>query len=80
MATNQSQWVTVEKAGMETGLPESFFHERTGLSGIWPEGPVWKWFEGRKLINMPGLNSFIDKMPSVPSNRGRKKKAACQEH
>lgn len=76
---SQSNWVTIAKAGAETGLPESFFNERTGLSGIWPEGPVWKWFEGRKLINMNGFYSLVDKTPSVRSNRGRKKAKTCQE-
>lgn len=66
-------WVTIEKAQERTGLPASFFHERTGASGVWPEGRVWKWFEGRKLLDLDALYTLIDKAPSVASNRGRRR-------
>lgn len=69
---SDSRWVTIEKAEELTGLPASFFHERTGAAGVWPEGPIWKWFEGRKLIQYDALNELIDHTPSVPSNRGRR--------
>lgn len=75
-----NNWVTIEKAQELTGLPASFLHERTGLSGTWPECKVWKWFEGRKLIDMEALNALIAKTPSVPSNRGRRKAANDQCH
>ena len=70
-------WVTLKKAQDETGLPATFFDERTGQSGIWPEGRVWKWFEGRKLINLPALFDLIERTPSVPSRRGRKPTTPC---
>lgn len=74
------RWVTVEKAAEETGLPCSFFHERTGLSGVWPEGEVWKWFDGRKVIDIQALYLLIDKRPSIQSRRGRRKSTEqCQE-
>lgn len=74
------RWVTVEKAAEETGLPASFFHERTGVSGVWPESTVWKWFEGRKLIDLEALYDLIDSRPSIQSNRGRKpRQNTCQE-
>lgn len=66
-----TSWVTIEKSHDLTGLPESFFHERTGGSGFWPESKVWKWFEGRKLIDVDALNLLIAKTPSVASKRGR---------
>jgi len=69
------RWVTIEKAGEETGLPMTFFHERTGISGVWPEGQVWKWFEGRKLIDLQELYVFIDRRPSIQSTRGRRRSA-----
>ncbi|HTH09695.1 MAG TPA: hypothetical protein VMA55_09000 [Acidovorax sp.] len=74
-----TRWVTLERATELTGLPVTFFHERTGKAGVWPEGQVWKWFEGRKLIDMQALDSFIDQRPSVPSQRGRRPRAedAC---
>lgn len=67
-----ARWVTVQRASDLTGLPVSFFDERTGKSGSWPEGKVWKWFEGRKLIDSVALDAFIDERPSVPSKRGRR--------
>jgi hypothetical protein len=69
-------WVTVKKAEERTGLPASFFDERTGASGIWPEGKVWKWWEGRKLLNLEAVYDLIDAAPSVASNRGRRPKSA----
>lgn len=75
-----NNWVTIEKAEALTGLPASFLHERTGVSGTWPEGKVWKWFEGRKLIDMEALNALIARTPSVPSNRGRRKAANVPCH
>lgn len=73
------RWITVKKAEEETGLPTSFFDERTGASGIWPEGVVWKWFEGRKLIDLEALYGHIDQAPSVASNRGRRRDSANEE-
>lgn len=72
-----SCWVTIDKAAEKTGLPASFFHERTGMTGHWPEGKVWKWFEGRKLIDLEALYRLIDTLPSKPTKRGRK--PACQD-
>ncbi|OUM01634.1 hypothetical protein [Variovorax sp. JS1663] len=73
-------WVTIEKAAEQTGLPASFFHERTGASGEWPEGRVWKWFDGRKLVDLDALYDLIAKRPSIPSKRGRKpRQTQCQE-
>ena len=73
-----NRWVTIQKAAELTGLPTSFFDERTGRSGRWPEGRVWKWFEGRKMIDSKALDEFIDRNNSPPSTRGRKKTdAAC---
>ena len=68
-----TRWVTIRKAAELTGLPESFFDERTGRSGRWPEGRVWKWFENRKMIDSQALDEFIDTNSSPPSARGRKK-------
>ena len=68
-----TRWVTIRKAAEPTGLPESFFDERTGRSGRWPEGVVWKWFENRKMIDSQALDEFIDSNSSPPSARGRKK-------
>lgn len=68
-----SRWVTVNKASDLTGLPTTFFDERTGASGHWPENKVWKWFEGRKLIDIDALDSYIDQKISPPSSRGRKR-------
>lgn len=68
-----TRWVTIHKASELTGLPSSFFDERTGRSGRWPEGRVWKWFEGRKMIDSQALDQFIDSNSSPPSARGRKK-------
>lgn len=72
-------WVTIKKAEERTGLPTSFFDERTGVSGVWPEGKVWKWFEGRKLVNLAAFYDLVDVTPSVPSNRGRRRDAANEE-
>ena len=73
-----ARWVTVKKIAEMTGLPVAFFDERTGRSGCWPEGVVWKWFEGRKLIDSEALDTFIDNDMSPPSLRGRKKASeAC---
>lgn len=75
-----TRWITIDKAEEATGLPSSFFHERTGASGVWPEGKVWKWFEGRKLIDLEALYDLIDKRPSIQSNRGRKRaQPQCQD-
>ena len=68
-----TRWVTIRKAAELTGLPETFFDERTGRSGRWPEGVVWKWFENRKMIDSQALDEFIDANSSPPSARGRKK-------
>lgn len=67
------RWVTIEKAAELTGLAASFLHERTGASGVWPEGRVWKWFDGRKLVDLQALYAVIDKAPSVASKRGRRR-------
>ncbi|MGO4608386.1 hypothetical protein AB4142_18815 [Variovorax sp. 2RAF20] len=74
-----TRWITLEKAEAETGLPKSFFHERTGASGTWPENQVWKWFDGRKLIDLEALYTLIDKRPSIQSNRGRKAKTETEK-
>ncbi len=68
-----ARWVTLKKAAEQTGLPVTFFDERTGKSGRWPEKVVWKWFEGRKMIDSAALDEFIDCDSSPPSTRGRKK-------
>lgn len=65
------RWVTIDKAVELTGLPPSFLHERTGVSGHWPEGQVWKWFEGRKLLDLQALYKLVDSTPSIASKRGR---------
>lgn len=70
-----TRWVTFERASDLTGLPVTYFHERTGSSGKWPEGRLWKWFEGRKMIDSQALDEFIDERPSSPSQRGRRKTA-----
>jgi hypothetical protein len=72
-------WVTVKKAEAITGLPSTFFDERTGASGVWPEGTVWKWFEGRKLVNLEAVYDVIDAAPSIASNRGRRREPANDE-
>ncbi len=69
-------WVTVKKAEAITGLPATFFDERTGASGVWPEGTVWKWYEGRKLVNLEAVYDLIDAAPSIASNRGRRRDPA----
>lgn len=78
------EWVTVKKAEERTGLPATFFDERTGASGVWPEGEVWKWFEGRKLIDLEAFYALVDETPSVASHRGRRRLPAsndqCPEH
>nr|WP_315210767.1 hypothetical protein [uncultured Albidiferax sp.] len=75
-----TRWVTIEKAAESTGLPVSFIHERTGLTGHWPEDKVWKWFEGRKLLDLEALYKLIDQRPSVPSKRGRRRSdLQCQD-
>jgi len=68
-----ARWVTVRKAAELTGLPTTFFDERTGRSGRWPEGKVWKWFEGRKLIDSEALDDYIDRAICSPSTRGRRR-------
>jgi hypothetical protein len=74
-----ARWVTIDKASEVTGLPAQFLHERTGTAGVWPEGRVWKWFEGRKLIDLAALYTLIDERASVPTQRGRRTKvASCQ--
>lgn len=73
------EWVTVKKAEERTGLPSTFFDERTGAAGIWPEGKVWKWFEGRKLIDLEAFYALVDEAPSVASNRGRRRPPASNE-
>ena len=70
-----TRWRTIGKAAETTGLPASYFHERTGASGCWPEGPVWKWFDGRKLVDLDALYRLIDQRPSIASQRGRRKAA-----
>lgn len=71
-----TRWVTIDKASDMTGLPTSFLHERTSPAGHWPEGKVWKWWEGRKLVDLEALYDLIDSCPSIPTNRGRK----CHAH
>ncbi|MBV7418474.1 hypothetical protein KW830_08390 [Comamonas sp. CMM03] len=72
------RWITLKKASELSGLATSFYDERTGRSGHWPEGVVWKWFEGRKMIDVDAMDSFIDNDTSAPSKRGRKKATPCQ--
>ncbi|MFA9287748.1 hypothetical protein ACCQ08_23410 [Comamonas sp. SY3] len=72
-----ARWVTLKKAAELTGLPVTFFDERTGKSGRWPEGVVWKWFEKRKMIDIIALDEFIDEEESAPSARGRRKAEQC---
>jgi hypothetical protein len=79
MKTDLPDWVTVKKAEERTGLPSTFFDERTSPAGMWPEGKVWKWFEGRKLVNLTAFYDLVDTTPSVPSNRGRRREAANEE-
>jgi hypothetical protein len=82
--TPAREWVTLKKAEERTGLPSTFFDERTGASGVWPEGKVWKWFEGRKLVDLEAFYALVDETPSVASNRGRRRSPAsnetCHEH
>lgn len=75
-----TRWVTFERASDLTGLPVTYFHERTGSSGKWPEGRLWKWFEGRKMIDSQALDEFIDERHSSHSQRGRRKSSeyTCQ--
>ena len=72
--------MTIEKAQDFTGLSSSFLHECTGSSGLWPEGVVWKWFQGRKLIDLEALYEHIDQAPSVASNRGRRRDLRVSHH
>lgn len=78
-----TRWLTIEKAAESTGLPASYFHERTApAAGVWREGVVWKWFDGRKLVDLEALYNLIDQSPSVASMRGRRRTAdhqACQQ-
>ena len=67
-----SRWVTIEKASEVTGLAPSFLHERTGPGGHLAEGKVWKWWEGRKLVDLEALYDLIDSSRSTPTNRGRR--------
>lgn len=55
-----TRWITLLKAAELTGLSESFLDERTGHPDQWPEGVVWKWFEGRKMIDSQALDELID--------------------
>lgn len=70
------RWMTVKKAEDRTGLPASFFDERTGPSGVWPEGKLWKWHDGRKLIDLEAFYALVDETPSVASQRGRRRDPA----
>lgn len=65
------RWITLAKAEEATGLGISFFHEKTS-NGSWPEGIVWKWFEGRKLVDLQALYEHIDSRPSIASRRGHR--------
>lgn len=65
------RWMTPAKAEELTGLPATWFEERTGPSGKWPEGKAWKWHDGRKLIDLDAFYDMVDAAPSVPSMRGR---------
>lgn len=70
------RWVTMEKASELTGFGESFLHDRTSpTTGHWAEGELWKWFDGRKVLDLDALYRLIDEAPSVPSRRGRRKQA-----
>lgn len=74
---NTTRWVTLQKAADIKGLPVTFYDERTGRSATWPEGTVWKWFEGRKMIDLEALDHYIDQKPGIPSTRGRKARELC---
>jgi len=67
-----TRWVTLKKAEDLTGLPSTFFDERTGASGKWPEGKLWKWHDGRKLVDMEAFYRLVDDTPSIASARGRR--------
>jgi hypothetical protein len=70
-ATTHQHWVTVNRAAEVTGLPSSFMHERTSRSArVWPEGVVWKWFDGRKLIELNAFMDLVHRTRSAPTNRG----------
>ncbi|KQP43954.1 hypothetical protein [Pseudorhodoferax sp. Leaf274] len=72
------RWVTVGLASELTGFTEEFFQEHS-RGGLWIEGKVWKWVQGRKLFDLQALYDWIDHQPSIPSRRGRKPKdEACQ--
>lgn len=73
------RWVTVALASDLTGFTEEFFQEHS-RGGLWVEGKVWKWVQGRKLFDLQALYVWIDQQPSIPSKRGRKRKGkACEE-
>jgi hypothetical protein len=70
----ESTWITTQRAAEITGLPVTWFDERTSpSSALWAEGPVWKWYEGRKLIKLGALTAEIDKAPSCASKRGQRR-------
>ena len=78
-----TRWITLKKAEELTGLPATFFDERTGASGVWPEGKLWKWHDGRKLVDLEAFYAHVDVTPSVASNRGRRRDSAnepCHVH
>lgn len=68
-----TRWVTVALASELTGFTEEFFAEKS-RNGLWVEGKVWKWCEGRRLFDMQALYAWIDAQPSIPTRRGRKRK------
>lgn len=68
------RWVTVALASELTGFTEEFFAEHS-RGGLWIEGKVWKWVQGRRLFDMVALYDWIDQQPSIPTKRGRKPKA-----
>jgi hypothetical protein len=74
------RWVTLKKAEDLTGLPATYFDERTGASGVWPEGELWKWHDGRKLVDLEAFYKLVDVTPSVASNRGRRRDRQLAEH
>lgn len=75
-----SHWVTIEKAVELRGLPYQYLQERTGPAGHWTEGEVWKWIDGRKVIDLDALDALYDKAQSTPTNRGRRPaNDACPE-
>ena len=70
------RWMTIRKASEVTGLSISFLYERTSASHPVSLSPrrrsgFWKWFGGRKLVDLAALYAEIEASPNVRSMRGR---------